>query len=38
VDLNAHGQRCDLPQVLLAYCLLTQVVKVVYIRRFKSWL
>jgi Mg2+-importing ATPase len=27
-----------LPLVLLAYCLLTQLVKVVYIRRFKSWL
>jgi hypothetical protein len=24
--------------VLLAYCLLTQAVKVVYIRKFKSWL
>jgi Mg2+-importing ATPase len=27
-----------LPLVLLAYCLLTQVVKLAYIRRFKSWL
>jgi len=27
-----------LPLVLLAYCLLTQTVKVAYIRRFKSWL
>ena len=27
-----------LPLVLLAYCLLTQLVKVIYIRRFKSWL
>jgi Mg2+-importing ATPase len=27
-----------LPLVLLAYCLLTQAVKVVYIRKFKSWL
>jgi Mg2+-importing ATPase len=27
-----------LPLVLLAYCLLTQAVKMVYIRRFKSWL
>lgn len=27
-----------LPLVLLAYCLLTQAVKLVYIRRFKSWL
>ncbi len=27
-----------LPLVLLCYCLLTQVVKLVYIRRFKSWL
>ncbi len=27
-----------LPVVLLAYCLLTQFVKVIYIRRFKSWL
>jgi len=27
-----------LPIVLLAYCLLTQVVKTVYIRHFKSWL
>lgn len=27
-----------LPLVLLAYCLLTQVVKTVYIQRFKSWL
>jgi Mg2+-importing ATPase len=27
-----------LPVVLLAYCLLTQIVKVIYIRRFKSWL
>lgn len=27
-----------LPLVLLAYCLLTQAVKVAYIRRFKSWL
>jgi Mg2+-importing ATPase len=27
-----------LPLVLLAYCLLMQVVKTVYIRRFKSWL
>src|SRR5204862_1666500 len=27
-----------LPLVLLAYCLLTQLVKVLYIRRFKSWL
>lgn len=27
-----------LPLVLLAYCLLTQGVKVAYIRRFKSWL
>lgn len=27
-----------LPFVLLGYCLLTQFVKVFYIRRFKSWL
>jgi Mg2+-importing ATPase len=27
-----------LPAVLIAYCLLTQLVKVLYIRRFKSWL
>ncbi|MGC8989576.1 MAG: magnesium-translocating P-type ATPase [Verrucomicrobiia bacterium] len=27
-----------LPMVLLAYCLLTQFVKRLYIRRFKSWL
>ena len=27
-----------LPLVLLAYCLLTQLVKVFYIRRFNSWL
>ena len=27
-----------LPLVLLAYCLLTQMVKSVYIRKFKSWL
>jgi Mg2+-importing ATPase len=27
-----------LPLVLLSYCLLTQVVKVLYMRRFKSWL
>ena len=27
-----------LPLVLLAYCLFTQLVKVFYIRRFKSWL
>ncbi|MGA4644845.1 magnesium-translocating P-type ATPase [Limisphaera sp. 4302-co] len=27
-----------LPLVLVAYCLLTQAVKAVYIRRFKSWL
>lgn len=27
-----------LPVVLLAYCLLTQLVKVIYIRRFKCWL
>jgi Mg2+-importing ATPase len=27
-----------LPIVLLAYCLLTQFVKTIYIRRFKSWL
>ncbi len=27
-----------LPVVLLAYCLLTQAVKVAYIRKFKSWL
>jgi Mg2+-importing ATPase len=27
-----------LPLILLAYCLLTQLVKVFYIRRFKSWL
>jgi Mg2+-importing ATPase len=27
-----------LPLVLVAYCLLTQLVKVIYIRRFKSWL
>ncbi|MDH7502822.1 MAG: magnesium-translocating P-type ATPase [Verrucomicrobiota bacterium] len=27
-----------LPMVLLAYCLLTQFVKHLYIRRFKSWL
>jgi Mg2+-importing ATPase len=27
-----------LPLVLLAYCLLTQVVKTIYIRRYKSWL
>ena len=27
-----------LPVLLLAYCLLTQVVKTLYIRRFKSWL
>jgi Mg2+-importing ATPase len=27
-----------LPLVLVGYCLLTQLVKVVYIRRFKSWL
>jgi Mg2+-importing ATPase len=26
------------PLVLLAYCALTQVVKVLYLRRFKSWL
>ena len=27
-----------LPLVLLAYCLLTQVMKIFYVRRFKSWL
>ena len=27
-----------LPLVLLAYCLMTQAVKVLYIRRFKTWL
>jgi Mg2+-importing ATPase len=27
-----------LPLVLLAYCLLTQFVKAIYIRKFKSWL
>jgi Mg2+-importing ATPase len=27
-----------LPLVLIAYCLLTQLVKAIYIRRFKSWL
>ena len=27
-----------LPLALLAYCLLTQVVKVAYIRAFKNWL
>jgi len=27
-----------LPIVLLAYCLLTQAVKMIYIRRFKAWL
>lgn len=27
-----------LPLVLFAYCLLTQLVKVIYIRRFNSWL
>ena len=27
-----------LPCVLVAYCVLTQLVKVVYIRRFKVWL
>ena len=27
-----------LPLVLIAYCLLTQLVKVIYIRRLKSWL
>ncbi|MCX6955005.1 MAG: magnesium-translocating P-type ATPase [Verrucomicrobia bacterium] len=27
-----------LPLVLFAYCMLTQLVKVIYIRRFKSWL
>src|SRR5262245_2937012 len=27
-----------LPLVLVAYCLLTQWVKIVYIRRFKHWL
>ncbi len=27
-----------LPFQLISYCLLTQIVKVIYIRRFKSWL
>jgi Mg2+-importing ATPase len=27
-----------LPLVLLAYCLLTQLAKLLYIRKFKSWL
>jgi len=26
------------PLVLLAYCALTQLVKMLYLRRFKSWL
>jgi Mg2+-importing ATPase len=32
------GYFAYLPLVLVAYCLLTQVVKVFYMRRFQSWL